>query len=120
MSTDMNEGVSEWVCRHPPISNEYYDQGDQIGRIFAHYMTILGAFFNQKSRPYFGGAFSKVKVMHYFLQNNGLGYIYVCIYVHIFVHTFWAIFFRNSSGHPDYDQKDGFHVQQKKKQDQKR
>jgi hypothetical protein len=65
------------------------EQGDQIGRLFAHWVThyfgnVGGTYRNSTNNR---ATFSAVKVVHEFSPQNGLGYILGDI-------------FTNASGHP--------------------
>jgi hypothetical protein len=68
----------------------YFDQGDQIGRIFAYWAILFfGQFFlTTEEAQFFGKLFSLVKNIVLFLTKTAQA-------------TFWAMFFSNSTGHPD-------------------
>jgi hypothetical protein len=72
------------------LEGGYFQQGDQIGQIFA--TSLFLAFFNNLKSTHFRGKylFPRYKLCIYFDK--------ICWA------TLWDVFFANSSGHPDFEQ----------------
>jgi hypothetical protein len=82
-----NETFSPWQC----FAQLMFEQGDQIGRIFAQYPNVyFGQFFNYKSSTHFWAMYFFIKKCYELISTKNVG-------------LYFRLFFTNSSGYLVFD-----------------